>query len=165
MVTTLNQTCKWRQMTVEMSLWIICKKKYLCIVGIIYYDLHKNYRDTLLESDAVTDEEETLIQSFIDEDSETVPGSSTQYSSANDPYASITYTDLTDEIKLVTDLKCFTYIEQLVVLAGTKCRVSGCGKDITISYHTNCGYGVKLSWICTNQHRYVQTYAYEVIKH
>ena len=72
-------------------------------------DLHKNYRDTLLESDAVTDEEETLIQSFIDEDSETVPGSSTQYSSANDPYASITYTDLTDEIKLVTDLKCFTY--------------------------------------------------------
>ena len=97
------------------------------------YDLHQNYRDTLLDSDTVTDEEQTLIQPFIDEDSESVPGSSTQYSSANDPFASITYTDLTDEIKLVTDLKCFTYIEQLLVLIGTKCRVSRCGQDITIS--------------------------------
>ena len=141
MVTTLNLTYKWKQMTVEISLWIICKKKYLCIVGMIIMINTKNNRDTLSEIDAVTDEEETLIQSFIDEDSETVPGSSTQYSSA---------TDLTDEKKLVTDLKCFTYIKQLLLLVGAKFRVSG---DITLSYHTNCGYGIRLSWICKNRHR------------
>ena len=56
-------------------------------------------------------------------------------------------------MKLVTDLKCFTYIGQLLLLVGKKCRVMGCGEDIDVSFHTNCGYGVKLTWTCKNQHK------------
>ena len=61
----------------------------------------------MLEDEGVTDEEETFIQSFIQDEAE-VPVS-TLYSSAKDLYASVVYTDLSDEMKLVTDLKCFTY--------------------------------------------------------
>ena len=53
----------------------------------------------------------------------------------------------------MTDTKCFAYVGQLVQLAGQKCHVLGCGEDIDMSVHTNCGYGVKLSWTCKKQHR------------
>ena len=105
----------------------------------------------MLEDEGVTDEEETFIQSFIQDEAE-VPVS-TLYSSAKDLYASVVYTDLSDEMKLVTDLKCFTYIGQLLLLVGKKCRVMGCGEDIDVSFHTNCGYAVKLTWMCKNQHK------------
>ena len=78
---------------------------------------------------------------------------STLYSSTKDLYASVVYTDLSDEMKLVTDLKCFTYIGQLLLLVGKKCRDMECGEDIDVSFHTNCGYGVKLTWMCKNQHK------------
>ena len=105
----------------------------------------------MLEDECVTDEEETYIQSFILDDAE-VPAS-TLYSSAKDTYASVAYTDLSDEVKMVTDLKCFTYIGQLLQLVSMKCRVRVCAEDIDITFHTNCGYGVKLTWMCKNQQK------------
>ena len=111
----------------------------------------------MLENETLTDEEAIMAQSFISEEADAVPTSS-QFSSARDLYCSVAYTDLTDEMKLVTDLKCFAYIGQLLLLVGKKCRVTGCGQDIDVSFHTNCGYGVKLSWTCKIQHRYEWAY-------
>ena len=64
--------------------------------------------------------------------------------------ASITYTNLDEEVRLVNEPKSIAYVGQL----GKKCRVTGCEEEIVVSVHTNCGYGVKLSWICKKQHRY-----------
>ena len=97
-------------------------------------------------------EEESLIQSFICD--ETEAGVSHQYSSRNDPYITVTYTNLEDEVKLVNEPKSIVYIGQLILLVGKKCQLVGCDAEIEVSVHTNCGYGVKLSWICKNQHRY-----------
>ena len=58
-----------------------------------------------MEYEALMDEEETLAQSLICEDARPVQ-SSLQFSSAQDPYAEVTYTDLTDEKELVTEVKC-----------------------------------------------------------
>ena len=113
------------------------------------------FRDTLLDSEFVHDEEESFIQSFIMDNDSDMAQPSLQYSSTKDPYAAVTYTDLSEELKLVTDTKCFAYVGQLVRLAGQKCHVLGCGEDIDVSVHTNCGYGVKLSWTCKKQHRYI----------
>ena len=97
------------------------------------------------------DEEETVAQSLICEDARPVQ-SSLQFSSAQDPYAEVTYTDLTDEKELVTEVKCMAYVRQLLILVGKKCRVEGCEQDIDVSSHS-CGFAVKLSWRCKNNHR------------
>ena len=100
----------------------------------------------------MTEEEESFIQSFICDELEEAP--SHQYSSRKDPYTSIAYTNLDEEVKLVDEPKSIAYIGQLVLLVGEKCRVAGCEEGIEVSVHTNCGYGVKLSWICKKKHRY-----------
>ena len=60
-----------------------------------------------------------MAQSFISEEADAVPTSS-QFSSARYLHCSVTYTDLTDEMKLVTDFKCFAYIGQLLLLVRKK---------------------------------------------
>ena len=56
-------------------------------------------RETLLEDECVTEEEESFIQSFICDELEEAP--SHQYSSRKDHYTSIAYTNLDEEVKLV----------------------------------------------------------------
>lgn len=108
-----------------------------------------------MDSEYVHEEEESFIQSFITENDSDMAQQSHQYSSTKDPYAPVTHTDLTEELTLVNDTKCLAFISQLVVLVGRTCRVDGCAEEIEVSVHTNCGYGVKLSWTCRNRHRYV----------
>ena len=54
------------------------------------------FRDTLLDSECVHDEEESFIQSFIMDNDSDMAQPSLQYSSTKDPYAAVTYTDLSE---------------------------------------------------------------------
>ena len=99
-------------------------------------------------------EEESLIQSFVNEEVDEHPP--VCYSSRVDPYTTVKYTNLDEELKLVEEQKCFVSVGQLIKLVGTTCRKAGCGAVIrNITYHSNCGYVSKLTWICEKQHRYV----------
>ena len=124
-----------------------------------YYRVHEFdvFRDhsRAMEEECVNDDEESLIQSFVNEEVQG-PSLSLCYSSRADLYATITYTNLEDELKLVKESKCFASVSQLIGLVGSICRKSGCGAAIKdISCHTNCGYAVKLTWNCENKHRYL----------
>ena len=86
------------------SLWTMCKYM-VCVKKYIqnYFLKIINIRGTILEDECVGEEEESLIQSFICD--ETEAGVSQQYSSRNDPYVTVTYTNLVDEVKLVNEPK------------------------------------------------------------
>ena len=80
----------------------------------------------------MSEEEESFIQSFIRDMVEEAP--SHQYLSSKNPYASIIYTNLDEEVRLVNEPKSIAYIGQLVLLVGKKCRVTGCdGGDCSLS--------------------------------
>ena len=71
------------------------------------------------------------------------------------PYTKLTYSDLSEELKLVNERKCLAF-SQLLLLLGRKCRIDGCDADIaTASVGTDCtcGFVVKLSWECTAHHK------------
>ena len=40
-------------------------------------------------------------------------------------------------VRLVNEPKSIAYIEQLVLLVGKKCRVTGCEEEVVVSVHTN----------------------------
>ena len=105
-----------------------------------------------MAEDFVSETEETLIHSVVHDYQESPEK---QYSSSDDPYTQLTYSDLSEELKLVNERKCLAFVSQLLLLLGRKCRV-GCDADIaTTSVGTDCGFAVKLSWECTAHHKYV----------
>lgn len=68
---------------------------------------------------------------------------------AEDPYSFIEYGNLDDELTLLSQTKCISYIPQLVTLLGENCREEECtGHLKNVQSHTNCGYAVKLTWEC-----------------
>ena len=69
----------------------------------------------------VSDNEETLIQSVVD-DYQKSPETDRQYSSSD---VQLNYGDLSEELKLVNDRKCMAFVSQLLLLLGRKCRVEG----------------------------------------
>ena len=101
----------------------------------------------------VSDNEETLIQSVVDDYQES-PETGRQYLSSDDPYIRLTYGDLSEELKLVNDHKCMAFVSQLLLQLGRKCRVEGCDADIaSTSVGAGCGFAIKLSWECTAYHK------------
>ena len=58
--------------------------------------------DTVLSEDYICDDDEIIIQATVSEQNEEEV--SNRYSSAVDPFAAITYRDLSDEKQLVSDL-------------------------------------------------------------
>ena len=67
-----------------------------------------------------------------------------QYSSSDDPYTQLTYSDLSKQLKLVNEHKCLAFVSQLLLLLGRKCRVDGCDADLATTY-------VDTDWICSVQ--------------
>ena len=102
----------------------------------------------MLSEDYICDDDETIIQATVSEQYKEV---SNRYSSAVDPYAAITYGDLSDEKRLVSDLKCIAHISQLKKLVDRKCRFPHCNQEIAESsiVTCECGYAIKLVWECT----------------
>ena len=98
----------------------------------------------------VSDNEETLIQSVVDDYQESTE-TNRLYSSSDDPYIQLTYGDLSEELKLVNDRKCMAFVSQLLLLLGRKCQ---CDADIaSMSVVTECGFAIKLSWECKAHHK------------
>ena len=109
-----------------------------------------------MSEDYICDDDEIIIQATVNEQPEEA---SNRYSSAIDPYTVITYGDLSDEKRLVTDLKCIAHASQLKKLIGQKCHFPNCDQEIpesTIVTH-ECGYAIKLVWECAGGHRYSDT--------
>ena len=67
-----------------------------------------------------------------------------QYSSSDDLYTQLTYSDLSKELRLVNEHKCLAFVSQLLLLLGRKCRVDGCDADLATTY-------VDTDWICSVQ--------------
>ena len=77
----------------------------------------------IIEEECVNEEEESLIQSFVNEEVDEHPP--VCYSSRVDPYTTVKYTNLDEELKLVEEQKCFVSVGQLIKLVGTTCRKAG----------------------------------------
>ena len=67
------------------------------------------------------DDDEIIIQATVNEQPEEA---SNRYSSAIDPYTVITYGDLSDKKRLVTDLKCIAHASQLKKVDWSKMSLS-----------------------------------------
>ena len=69
-----------------------------------------------------------------------------------DVYKHIRYGSLQDELKLINERKCFTYVWSLLQLLGEKCRERSCFASIKTTNVVDCGYCVKLEWKCAEGH-------------
>ena len=101
------------------------------------------------------DAEESFLQEAVEEEdtTESMSNSAEDNFTSHDHFQSVSYGDIGDEIKAVSEPKCFVTIMQLKVLLGDKCRVQHCSKAITSIEDKMCGYCVKLVWFCKMGHR------------
>ncbi|XP_065060234.1 uncharacterized protein LOC135687568 [Rhopilema esculentum] len=138
------------------------------LTSILQFDIVQSTPITTVEFKAVDDDElvpeadlmledaeESFLQEAVEEEdtTESMSNSAENNFTSHDHFQSVSYGDIGDEIKAVSEPKCFVTIMQLKVLLGGKCRVQHCSKAITSIEDKMCGYCVKLVWFCEMGHR------------
>ena len=95
--------------------------------------------------DCLSDEEEVIIQTTVNEMYDENEQSNPAYSSAVDPYTHIQYGKVDEELSGIKEVKCIASAEKLKELLGTTCRESGCCKNLcSVEIKLTCGYAIKL---------------------
>ena len=95
--------------------------------------------------DCLSDEEEAIIQTTVNEMYDDKEQSNPMFNSAIDPYTDVQYGNLDDELAAIREVKCIASAEKLKELLGTSCRQPGCSKMLrSVEVKSTCGYAIKL---------------------
>ena len=127
------------------GLFCACFIQYFCVF----------LSDACLDGvDGLSDEDEVIIQTTINEMYNESEQSNPAYSSAVDPYTHVQYGNLDEELSGIKELKCIASAEKLKELLGTSCRQPDCSKKLrSVEVKSTCGYAIKLEWLCEAMHR------------